>query len=248
LIPYADPSEPGRIFPVVNIGLIVVNFLAFFYELSLEAQGTFTFNKFVLDYSLVPCEYTGHCAVYAGTPHPFWLTLFTSMFMHGGWLHILGNMLFLWVFGDNIENSMGHVRYLIFYLICGLGANALEILTSATSHVPGLGASGAIAGVLAAYLALYPGSPISTLLWFFIIPFPVRIPAFILIGFWFLTQLVDGLGALSHTAAQATGGVAYWAHVGGFATGFVLIWFFRHPTHVQRMRTYKGQLPGYQRG
>jgi membrane associated rhomboid family serine protease len=236
MIPYSDPSEPGRIFPYVNILLIVVNFLVFFYELSLEAQGTSVFNKFVVDYSLVPCEYTAHCTPYPGTPNPFWITLFSSMFMHGGWLHILGNMLFLWVFGDNIENSMGHLRYLIFYLLCGLGASALEIATAVNSGTPGLGASGAIAGVLGAYLMLYPGSSIGTLLTVFIIPIPVHLPAWILIGFWFLMQFVSGVGELSSKAAQATGGVAYWAHVGGFITGSVLIWLFRHPTRVDRMR------------
>jgi membrane associated rhomboid family serine protease len=239
VLPYSDPSEPNRIFPYVNIAIIVVNFLVFFYELSLGAQSSSTLNKFFLDYSLVPCEYTNHCAAYAGTPHPFWITMFTSMFMHAGWLHILGNMLYLWVFGDNIENSMGHVRYLVFYFLCGLGANTLEILTSQTSVTPGLGASGAIAGILGAYLMLYPGSRIGTLIgpivFFFI---PVRLPAWVLIGFWFLLQLLNGLVALSAKAQQATGGVAYWAHVGGFATGVVLIWVFRRPERVTQMRAY----------
>ncbi|HEX8918733.1 MAG TPA: rhomboid family intramembrane serine protease [Chloroflexota bacterium] len=238
MIPYSDPSEPGRIFPWVNISLIVVNFLVFLYELSLQAQSTGTFDNFLYQYSLVPCEYTSHCTVVAGAPHPFWLALFTSMFMHGGWAHIFFNMLFLWVFGDNIENSMGHVRYLFFYLLCGLGANALEILTSVNSTVPGLGASGAIAGVLAAYLMLYPGSSVRTLILFGFIPIPVRLPAFILIGFWFVIQLFNGLAALSTPAANATGGVAYWAHVGGFVTGAVLIWFFRDPGRVQRLQAY----------
>jgi membrane associated rhomboid family serine protease len=239
VLPYSDPSEPNRIFPYVNIAIIVANFLVFFYELSLGTQGSGTLNKFFIDYSLVPCEYTNHCLAPAGTPHPFWVTMFTSMFMHAGWLHILGNMLYLWVFGDNIENSMGHLRYLVFYLLCGLGANTLEILTSQTSTLPGLGASGAIAGILAAYLLLYPGSRIGTLIgpivFFFI---PVRLPAWVLIGFWFLLQLLNGLVALSAKAQQATGGVAYWAHVGGFVTGAVLIWVFRKPERVTRLRAY----------
>ena len=238
MIPYSDPSEPGRIFPWVNISIIVINFLVFFYELSLEAQGASTFNHFLYQYSLVPCEYTSHCTIVPGAPQPFWLALFTSMFMHGGWAHIFFNMLFLWVFGDNIENSMGHLRYIAFYFLCGLGANALEILTAVNSTVPGLGASGAIAGILAAYLMLYPGSSVRTLLWFVIIPLPVRLPAFILIGFWFLTQLFDGLAALSTPAANATGGVAYWAHVGGFITGAVLIWFFRRRERVNQVQSY----------
>jgi membrane associated rhomboid family serine protease len=236
LIPYSDPSEPNRVFPIVNILLIVVNFLVFFYELSL-GTGTLAQNKFFLDYSLVPCEYTNHCAPFPGTPHPFWLTAFTSMFMHAGWLHIGFNMLFLWVFGDNIENSMGHFRYLIFYLLCGLAANALEIATAATSHTPGLGASGAIAGVLGAYLMLYPTSRVATLIPIAIIFIPVRLPAWLLIGFWFITQLLDGVATLSQKAAQQ-GGVAYWAHVGGFVAGIILVWVFRHPQRVSQMQTY----------
>jgi membrane associated rhomboid family serine protease len=238
MIPYSDPSEPNRVFPLINITIIVLNFLVFFYELSLQTQSTASFNSFIFDYSVVPCEYTNHCSPYAGTPNPFWVTLFSSMFMHGGWLHILGNMLFLWVFGDNVENSMGHFRYLIFYLVCGLGANGLEIATAATSRTPGLGASGAIAGVLAAYLLLYPTSRIGTLIPIGIIPLPVRLPAFVLIGFWFLEQLLNGFVSLSQKAANATGGVAYWAHVGGFVTGAVLIWFFRRPERVGRLRAY----------
>jgi membrane associated rhomboid family serine protease len=235
LIPIADPSEPNRIFPYVNIGIIVVNFLVFFYELSLGAQGAATQNKFFLDYSLVPCEYTNHCVAYAGTPHPFVVTLFTSMFLHAGWLHILGNMIYLWVFGDNIENSMGHVRYLVFYLLCGLGAGALEIATAVGSNTPGLGASGAIAGVLAAYLVLYPRSSVLTIIPLGFIPIPLRLPAFLLIGFWFALQLVSGVVVLSSKVA-GQGGVAYWAHVGGFATGFILVWLFRRPDRVGFMR------------
>lgn len=243
MIPFSDPSQPNRIFPFVNIGLIVVNFLVFFYELSLEAQGSNVLNHFYLAYSLVPCEYTTHCSPYAGTPSPIFITLFTSMFMHAGWLHILGNMIYLWVFGDNIENSMGHVRYLIFYLLCGLGANALEIFTSIGSSTPGLGASGAIAGILAAYLMLYPGSRIRTLIPIFIIFLPIRLPAWVLIGFWFLLQFVSGVTSLTNQTASSTGGVAYWAHVGGFITGAVLIWFFRHPSNVDRMRAYHAEVP-----
>jgi len=249
VIPYSDPSAPNRVFPYVNIGLIVVNFLVFFYELSLQAQGTSVLNHFYLDYSLVPCEYTGACHPYAGTPSPFWITLFTSMFMHAGWLHILGNMVFLWVFGDNIENATGHVRYLIFYLLCGLGANGLEIVTSASSHVPGLGASGAIAGVLAAYLVLFPGSRVKTLLTLGIFFWPVRLPAWVLIGFWILLQFVNGVAALTSVTAQTQqGGVAYWAHVGGFITGAVLIWLFRHPERTQQMQTYHRSYPGMNSG
>lgn len=241
MIPFSDPSEPDRIFPWVNLGLIAVNFLVFFYELALEAQGGSHFNLFVYQYGLVPCEYTNHCTALAGqigAPQPLAFTLLSSMFMHAGWLHILGNMIYLFVFGDNIENSMGHVRYLIFYLICGLGASALEIATGIGSNVPGLGASGAIAGVLGAYLMLYPKSRVGTLIPIAFIFFPIRLPAWVLIGFWFLLQFFNGVVGLASRAVNAGGGVAYWAHVGGFITGAVLIWLFRHPERVGNMQSY----------
>jgi membrane associated rhomboid family serine protease len=240
MIPFSDPSEPDHVFPYVNISLIVVNFLVFFYELSLGSQSTGTLNRFIFDYGMVPCEYTSHCHAYPGTPSPYYVTLFSSMFMHGGWLHILGNMLYLWVFGDNIENAMGHFRYLIFYLLCGLAANGLEIATAVTSNVPGIGASGAIAGVLGAYLMLFPGSRIRTLIPFtFIFLFiPLRLPAWVLIGFWFVLQFVSGVAVLSARTAQAQGGVAYWAHVGGFVAGCILVWIFRHPRRTQQWQRY----------
>lgn len=139
MIPYRadDTADPANDLPVFTVGLIVANFIVFFYELAI-GQGT-EFDNFVNAYSLVPCEYSHQCALYAGTPTPFWLTLFSSMFLHAGWAHILGNMLFLFVFGIHVERSMGGPRYLLFYLICGLGANALEILTSLGSNLPGLG-------------------------------------------------------------------------------------------------------------
>jgi membrane associated rhomboid family serine protease len=240
VIPFSDPSEPNRIFPYVNIGLIVVNFVVFFYELSLGVQGTSSLSHFYVDYGLVPCEYTSHCQPYAGTPSPLAVTLFTSIFLHGGWLHILGNMIYLWVFGDNIENSMGHLRYLLFYLLCGLGANALEIFTAVNSAVPG------IAGVLGAYLVLYPTSRVATLIPISFLFIPIRLPAWVLIGFWFILQLFNGIVSLAPQTV-ATGGVAYWAHVGGFITGMILIWIFRRPTHVDRVRTrhdaWRGSAP-----
>ena len=235
MIPYSDPSEPGRVFPFVNIALIVVNFVVFFYELSLGSSSTGSLNAFFYHYSIVPCEYTQRCTPVPGTPGILPITLFTSMFMHAGWLHILGNMIYLWVFGDNVENSMGHVRYLVFYLICGLGANGLEIATNVNGTAPGLGASGAIAGVLAAYLMLYPASRVRTLIPIAIIFVPVRLPAWVLIGFWFALQLFDGIVSLSNMAA---GGVAYWAHVGGFITGAILVWIFRQPDRVGNLRAY----------
>jgi membrane associated rhomboid family serine protease len=213
----------------------------FFYELAVGAEGDGPLNRFINGFSLVPCEYTSHCALYPGTPSPFWLTLFTSMFLHGGWAHILGNMLFLWVFGGHVERSMGHLRYLLFYFACGLGASALEIATAATSNLPRLGASGAIAGVLAAYLLLFPTSTVRTLLPISFFLIPVRLPAWVLIIGWFLLQLVSGIASLSPDAGAAAGGVAYWAHVGGFLTGAVLVWPLRQPDRVAQLRAYHGR-------
>jgi membrane associated rhomboid family serine protease len=227
-----DVRDPTNALPIVTIGLIVVNFLVFFYELSVpQAQVESFFNA----WSLVPCEYTSQCAVYPGTPTPFWITLFTSMFLHGGLDHILGNMLFLWVFGIHVERSMGGLRYLAFYLVCGLGASALEIVTSASSNVPGLGASGAIAGVLAGYLLLYPESHIDVLLPLGAFAWPARVPAYVFIGLWFIYQLA--LSVVSFGDVGAGGGVAYSAHVGGFITGVLLVRLFSQSDRVASMRT-----------
>ncbi len=234
MIPYSadDAEDPTSATPIVTIGLIVVNFLVFFYELALSARGT-QLDNFINAYSLVPCEYTGQCAAYAGTPSPVWITLFSSMFMHAGWAHILGNMVFLFVFGIHVERSMGALRYLAFYLICGLGANALEIATSVGSNAPGLGASGAISGVLAGYLLLYPRSHIRTLIPLGIFFWTARVPAWVFIGLWFLLQLVNGVASVSNATA---GGIAYSAHVGGFVTGLLLVRLFaqraRRPAEV----------------
>jgi membrane associated rhomboid family serine protease len=243
MLPYAtsERNEPLQITPWTNYALIAANVLVFLFELTIGAQGVTQLNTFITDYALVPCEYTAHCAVYPGTPTPFWLTLFTSMFLHGGWAHLLGNMLFLWVFGSHIERSMGHLRYLAFYLACGLGASALEIATASTSSVPGLGASGAISGVLAAYLLLYPTSTVSTLLPISYLVIPIRLPAWLMIAGWFLLQLGYGIASLSPTASAHLGGVAYWAHVGGFVTGATLIWLFQRPDYVSQLRAYQHQ-------
>lgn len=236
MIPYRadDAADPTSALPVATIGLIVVNFIVFFYELALGTQGS-QLDSFINAYSLVPCEYSHQCAVNAGTPTPFWLTLFSSMFLHAGWTHILGNMLFLFVFGIHVERSMGALRYLVFYFICGLGANALEIATSLGSNLPGLGASGAISGVLAAYLVLYPSSHVRTLVPLGFLYWAARVPAWVFIGLWFLLQLFNGLAALSDTTS---GGVAYSAHVGGFLTGLLLVRVFAQEGRVSQLRVY----------
>ena len=236
MIPYRadDTADPTSAMPVVTIGLIAANFAAFFYELSLLAQGS-QLDKFIEAYSLVPCEYTQRCGLYPGTPSPSWITLFSSMFLHAGWAHILGNMLFLFVFGLHVERSMGGIRYLAFYLICGLGANALEIATAAGSNAPGLGASGAISGILAAYLVLYPRSHVRTLIPLGFVFWTARVPAWVFIGLWFVMQLIFGLASISDVNA---GGVAYSAHIGGFLTGLLLVRLFAQSRRVDRLRMY----------
>ena len=157
--------------------------------------------------------------VYEGGPPTVWLTPFTSMFIHGGWMHLIGNMLFLWVFGDNVEDRLGRIKYLLFYLITGLFASAAQLAVNLNSGIPAIGASGAIAGVLGAYFLLFPTSQIRTLVFFFFITI-IALPAYLLIGIWVLMQFFSAVGSLGGTFA---GGVAYWAHVGGFVAGFVII-------------------------
>ena len=243
MIPYAasDTDDAEAIVPWTNIGLIALNFLVFFYELAVGATGgDDALASFVQNYGLVPCEYTARCAITASAPVPLWITLFTSMFMHASWSHILGNMVYLFVFGNHVERSMGHVRYLAFYLLCGLGANALEIATAVDSSLPGLGASGAIAGILGGFLVLYPTSRIGTLIPLGFIAFPARIYAWVFIAFWFLLQLFSGIASLSADSATA-GGVAYWAHVGGFLTGVLLIRPFTVSDRVRQLQAYHAQ-------
>jgi len=245
MIPYAatDTDDAEAIVPWTNIGLIVLNFVVFFYELAVGATGgDDAISSFVQNYGLVPCEYTAHCTIAAGTPAPLWITLFTSMFMHAGWSHILGNMVYLFVFGNHVERSMGHLRYLAFYLLCGLGASALEIATAVDSSLPGLGASGAIAGVLGGFLVLYPTSRIGTLIPLGFLVFPARIYAWVFIVLWFFLQLFSGIASLGADAAAA-GGVAYWAHVGGFLTGVLLIRPFTVPDRVRQLQAYHAR-PG----
>ena len=224
----SDAKTATNAVPIITIGLISISVLAFLYELSLPQD---QLESFFSNYALVPCEYTGQCALDAGTPSPLWITLFSSMFMHGSWDHLLGNMLFLLVFGTHVERSMGPGRYLTFYLLCGLGASALEIVTAASSSVPGVGASGAISGVLAGYLVLFPTSHIDSVVPIGPIAWAARIPAWLFIGAWFLYQLTTGLA----TFGDAGVGVAYAAHVGGFITGLLLVRPFSQPDRMAQL-------------
>jgi membrane associated rhomboid family serine protease len=177
-------------------------------------------------------------------PEPAWSSLVTSMFMHGGWLHLLGNMWFLWIFGNNVEDSMGHARFAVFYLLCGVAAAALQILTQPESGIPMVGASGAIGGVMGAYIVLYPRVHIQMVVIFGIFIRTIVVPASFMLGYWFLLQLLGGAVSLG----RAGGGVAFWAHVGGFAAGAALVFLFRDPRLVARHPVHGWRKPLAARG
>lgn len=204
MFPLRD-SEPSYSKPVVTMFIIAVNLLIFLYEASLDP---YTLNALIGQYGLVP----DHFHVSA---------IFTSMFLHGGWLHVLGNMWFLWIFGDNIEDILGHEKYLIFYLLCGIAAAITQTYFNFDSQVPMVGASGAIAGVMGAYLVKFPHARIRTLI-FLLFIFFIDVPAWFMLIYWFAVQFFGGVGSIAESTANS-GGTAFFAHVGGFLTGILLI-------------------------
>jgi membrane associated rhomboid family serine protease len=206
-IPLGDSSRRPRRFPAATAAIILINAVVFVMELT---GG----EAFVKQWSVIPAD------VIAGR---HWVTIITAMFMHGGWMHIIGNMIFLKAFGPEIEDAMGPLRYIVFYILCGVAASVAQIAVSPSSNVPNLGASGAIAGVMGAFLITYPRDRIRTLLWFGFFFYTAFIPAALLIGFWFLIQLFSQVGSVASVQA---GGVAYAAHVGGFIFGAVSARFF----------------------
>jgi membrane associated rhomboid family serine protease len=210
MIPLKDTVQ-SRTLPIVNWALIVLNVLFFFMLLSAGPRA----EARVAVWGVVPARLLEDPSLWQ------FATLFTSMFLHGGWAHLLGNMLALYIFGDNVEDRLGSGRYLLFYLICGLAAAAAHIALNPASAVPTIGASGAISGVLAAYFLFYPSARVITLILLFIFPWFVEIPAMFYIGFWFLSQLLNGTLAVVG-GTQTFGGVAWWAHVGGFIAGLIL--------------------------
>ena len=212
MFPIGDDDTARRTVPLVTYALIALNVLFFFVEMS---GG----EAFIGKWAFVPSRFLAN-------PAADFLTLFTSMFMHAGWLHLGGNMLYLWIFGDNVEDRFGHLKFIIFYLLCGLAATFAQLAFSLGSHVPNLGASGAIAGVLGAYILLFPQGSVRVLQGQRVIP----VPALVVIGLWFVLQLFSGIGTLAN-AAQ--GGVAYMAHIGGFVAGLVLTFLFRGSRETQ---------------
>jgi membrane associated rhomboid family serine protease len=216
MIPIGD-SVPTRRTPWVNYALVVTIILVFFVEL---IQGE-ALDPFIRRWGVTPLLITRE---FAGDPRiqpGVLITLITATFLHGGWLHLGGNLLFLWVFGDNVEERFGHLRYLLFYLATGVGANLAQVFAVPDSRVPLIGASGAIAAVLGAYVIMYPTSRITVLVPVFLLPLLLPIPAFLMLGIWFLTQFASGVAAIA-SPSYATGGVGYWAHIGGFVLGFLL--------------------------
>jgi membrane associated rhomboid family serine protease len=253
MIPIGDDNSDRHLTPYVNYILIIINILVFAFYQAFGTDANFTFA-----YATVPAEIltgqdiitqpqilhdqiTGQRIDMPGlqvTPIPVYLTLFTSMFMHGGFAHLFGNMLYLWVFGDNLENVMGHTKYLLFYLLCGLLASLAHVFTTAYMGqdplIPSLGASGAISGVLGGYVLLFPRRQVR--MWLFFI-FTVAVPAVLALGIWILFQIINGMGMLGGAEA---GGVAYTAHIGGFFAGFLLVKLFvnRMPPLRQERKTF----------
>jgi membrane associated rhomboid family serine protease len=217
MIPLRDVI-PSRTFPALVITLIALNAFAFLFELTLSDR---QLAVFVHEYGLVPATFSFQAA-------------FTSMFLHGGWMHFLGNMLFLWIFGDNVEDRLGHGRFVAFYLLCGTVASLAHVLSEPGSLIPTIGASGAVAGVMGAYFVLYPHSRILTLLPLFIFWPVVELPAVLFLGLWFMLQLFSGVGTmLMATQGAPAGGIAFWAHVAGFLSGVVFVYAFRRPERAR---------------
>ena len=217
MIPLKDLT-PRRSFPVVTLSLILVNIAVFIYQITLPPHAA---QAFVNTYAVVPSKIQAAMAGHHYTLTQALLPLFTCMFLHGGWLHIIGNMWFLWIFGANVEDHMGPFPYLLFYLLCGVGSSVAQTAFSWGSHIPALGASGAISGVLGAYIIFFPTSQIYTLVTLYIIWFRARIPAIVFIGLWFAIQALSAFGSLGGAGHLEQGGVAWWAHVGGFVLGLL---------------------------
>lgn len=225
LFPFRD-TNPTRNTPIVTVALIGLNVLVFLYQLSLPEPAA---QRFVYSFGMIPAVLFGGAELppqLAAVPP--WATIFTSMFLHGGILHIVGNMLFLWVFGNNVEDAMGHLRFIVFYLLCGVAAALAQGLSDTSSEIPMIGASGAISGVLGAYLVLHPRAEVHSLLFLGIFVRVVTLPAMVVLGIWFGLQLLSAV-----LTPQGEGGVAFLAHIGGFVAGAALVTFFRDKRAVE---------------
>lgn len=218
MFPLRD-TQPSYSKPIVTVALIVINVLVYLFEFSLD---DYSKNAFIGTFGLVPDRF--HFA-----------NVLTSMFLHGGWVHVLGNMWFLWIFGDNIEDILGHGKYLLFYLLCGVGAAMTQVYFSPDSRVPMVGASGAIAGVMGAYMVKFPYSRISTLIFLAFFITTVEVPAWVMLIYWFFIQLISGVGSVGYSQVSQ-GGTAFLAHVGGFVAGIGLIYLMRPKERYSRRK------------
>jgi membrane associated rhomboid family serine protease len=231
MFPLKD-DVPSQTTPFVTIGLVALNALVFLYQWSLQfpqdPEALRSAQAFVLEFGATPCRLAGRCLGTVDFPNPL-ATIFTSMFVHGGLFHVFGNMLYLWIFGDNVEDTLGHARFLLFYLASGVAAVAGQTLVNPSSQVPMVGASGAVSGVLGAYLILFPHAGVLTVVVFGFFVRLVRIPAVLVLGFWIVVQVINGLVTYSAgmLGRAGEGGVAWFAHVGGFVAGVVLLFLLR---------------------
>ena len=220
MIPIRDDT-PRFSTPFVTYFIIALNTLVFLFELSVSEQGRGALNGLIYHFGVVPWRFDHIVAAWpASSLTGLFLPVLTSMFLHASWLHLIGNMWFLWIFGDNIEDYLGHFSYLLFYLVCGFAAAITHILLNAGSRLPSVGASGAIAGVMGAYFVLYPRARV--MMWFPPIFF-FHLPAWLVLGYWFFMQFLSGAATSIAETSQTNGGIAFWAHVGGFVAGIVLI-------------------------
>ncbi len=229
MIPIRDDA-PRFTTPWVNYFIIALNSLVFLFEVALAPEAR---SVLIYHFGVVPAQITALVTPHHGALEPALLPVLTSMFLHGSWMHLIGNMWFLWIFGDNIEDHLGHGRYLAFYLLSGVAASTLHTLLNPNSLVPSVGASGAIAGVMGAYFLLYPSARVLTLVPFFFIYF-IWLPAWVMLGYWFVVQFLMGAATAITYSKDSGGGIAFWAHVGGFLTGLLLIKVF--PQQARRYR------------
>ena len=214
MFPIGDDNEQDTGPAYITIAMIALNVIAFFFEISRPSESAV--QAFITAWGVVPREYTAGVDLPPTIPYPLWTTLLTSMFLHGGWGHLGGNMLFLWIFGDNLEHRIGHLRFITFYLVCGIAAGLAHIVFNSTSAIPTVGASGAISGVLGGYLLMFPRNRVHVLTYGGV----ASVPALFMLGLWILMQFINGVGEIART--PETGGVAYIAHIGGFVAGMVL--------------------------
>jgi membrane associated rhomboid family serine protease len=233
MIPIRDDA-PRYSTPYVNYCLVGINVLVFLYELTLPVGPR---NQLMFQFGFVPAKVTAMLAGHHVTPAMALVPVLTSMFMHASWLHLIANMWFLWLFGDNIEDYLGGFFYLIFYLVSGLAASGLHYLINSSSPIPDVGASGAIAGVMGAYLILYPSARVLTLVPLFIFFTFINLPAWLVLGYWFVIQFIAGAATAIAYSSQTAGGIAFWAHIGGFLCGVVLIKLF--PRRPRRYRVVR---------